>query len=476
MSKTKSRILEGKMRSTSLWTKETLQLPFVDRQMIHEGYLSRYSKSQSGFKPSYFLLTTEALLYVKRPSSSKVFTNLTLDWVQVHYEETEYEGTQAWLVLLLKGLKYSRFIIKDLGEFAGWKKALARVCVQTDFNSTFRLKSVIGKGAFGCVYLAKCKKDGKKYAVKKYAKAYVDAEPQNKNAVLNEVKILRSLKHPNIPKLESVYEGSSSIYLVQELVKGISLADKIDSIHMFTAEEIAKVSLTLLTTLSYLHGKDILHRDVKPANILVMHSSDNRIVDVKLIDFGFSVYASTKNSNYLCGTPGYIAPELLGKRVNLDLKKSSKIDVFSLGVVIFAMAQGRSPFIGGDKSEILELNKRCGIFYSQEKLSPIQHLDSLLRAMLNPEPHKRVSVQEALNHEFFKTFASQTSNLDASKLGKKAIGGTENDDSFIRSLHDVAIEKTNVFYTITESKTKNLLTKDTNQLPKAEKSAKIHIL
>lgn len=160
-------------------------------------------------------------------------------------------------------------------------------------------------------------------------KAQRTAKGKNSQMTLyNEIEILRRCDHPNIIKLYEVFEGKTHIYMVQNYVKGGELYEAIMTRGRFSEKQAAKILHQILLALDYLHGKGIMHRDLKPENVILKDEELNIVV----IDFGLASFVSDDVIYKKCGTPGYIAPEILN-----DLRYDTKIDIFSAGVIFYIL-------------------------------------------------------------------------------------------------------------------------------------------
>jgi len=237
---------------------------------------------------------------------------------------------------------------------------LKGVCVLTSFHEEYKALKMIGKGSFAKVYLVECKSQGKMYAVKAFTKESVIAsnKANAKPSMLNEIDIMRALDHENVIKLYEVHETEKSIYLVLELIQGKSLQDVLKrSTFKEEYNEVKVINMirSILDALAYLASKGIMHRDLKPDNILI--DKDGK---VKIADFGLATFVDVPEYIFKkCGTPGYIAPEVF----KYDQKNSStnydhQCDVFSAGCILFYMLFGYPFFEANNASEILRLNRK----------------------------------------------------------------------------------------------------------------------
>lgn len=142
---------------------------------------------------------------------------------------------------------------------------------------------------------------------------------------------MRKMNHENIIKLHEVHENDTNIYLVLELLRGGELFERIVKKGIYTEKDAAVLMKKLLSALDYMHSKGIMHRDIKPENLILKDPDNNH--DVKIADFGLATVVS--QGEYLfrrCGTPGYVAPEILA-----DEKYDQKVDIFSAGVILYIL-------------------------------------------------------------------------------------------------------------------------------------------
>lgn len=215
----------------------------------------------------------------------------------------------------------------------------------TPVEEDYIVKQLLGEGSFGQVKLVVHKRNQIERAMKIIRKIGVSNE--EKEQMLKEVSILKSLDHPNIIKIFDMYEDETNMYLIIEYCAGGELFDRVHK-ETFSEAEAAKYIKQLLSAISYLHARNIVHRDLKAENLLFENDSSD--ANLKLIDFGVScefLKAGAKMRETL-GTPYYIAPEVLLQ--NYD----EKCDVWSCGVILYIILCGYPPFNGDDDNEILD--------------------------------------------------------------------------------------------------------------------------
>ncbi|MEO2013901.1 MAG: serine/threonine-protein kinase, partial [Fuerstiella sp.] len=211
----------------------------------------------------------------------------------------------------------------------------------------YRLDRVLGEGGFGRVYLGFDEELQRQVAIK-VPKPERFQHPEDADQYLEEARIVASLDHPNIV---SVYDmgrtDDGSIYVVSKYIEGCTLSDRIRN-HRPDDKEAAGLLVTIAQALQYAHERRLIHRDIKPGNILIEDSTDTPYVT----DFGLAI----REEDYLkgsriAGTPAYMSPEqALGEGHRLD----GRSDIFSLGVILYELLTGRKPFRGNSTLETLQ--------------------------------------------------------------------------------------------------------------------------
>ncbi|KAG2455331.1 KCC1B kinase, partial [Polypterus senegalus] len=190
------------------------------------------------------------------------------------------------------------------------------------------------RGSFSEVFLAQERHSQRSVAVKCINKNVL----KGKEAMLeNEIAVLRKIKHKNIVALEDIYETRSQLYLVMTLVTGGELLDRILERGVYTEKDASQVIHQVLDAVNYLHELGIVHRDLKPENLLY----DTPFEDAKIVigDFGLSKMLDQGVLSTACGTPAYVAPELLEQ-----MTYGKEVDCWAVGVISYILLCGYPPF------------------------------------------------------------------------------------------------------------------------------------
>lgn len=260
----------------------------------------------------------------------------------------------------------------------------------TNSISNYSIGRSIGQGAYGLVKEATHKATCKKVAIKVYDK-YRLLDSQRKNSVNREIQILQSLSHPNIVKLYETIDTTKQLYLVFELIKGRSLYSYLKSKNprRLDESEARRIFKQVLAGVRYCHSKNVSHRDIKLENLLLDEQNN-----IKIIDFGFSscVPLFTK-LRIFCGTPSYMAPEIVNKKQYIG----PPADVWALGVLLYAMLSGKFPFKGATDKELFRKITK-GDFSIPLGIS--QKAKNLLVRLLNVDFNKRPTCDEIMLDPF----------------------------------------------------------------------------
>lgn len=258
----------------------------------------------------------------------------------------------------------------------------------------------IGEGACGQVYMAFDCITCEPFALKQIKKNQLNGYQKEK--AKNEGNIMKTIKHPCVVKMHCVHDIDDSMYITLELMKGGDLLHRIQQ-NAFLEENISKLFFyQMCHAVKYLHDRKITHRDLKPDNILLASSQTETLV--KISDFGLSkVCQDNSVLRTMCGTPHYVAPEVL--LTNGRGEYTQKVDVWSLGVVLYTCLSGTLPFSNDYGSPATEQIKKADFRYRGENWRYVSPLAKRLVAqMLTVDVKKRPSIEQLLNHEWLNDY------------------------------------------------------------------------
>ncbi|KAK8457360.1 hypothetical protein SEVIR_3G173000v4 [Setaria viridis] len=256
--------------------------------------------------------------------------------------------------------------------------------------SGYRIGKTLGIGSFGKVKIAEHILTGHKVAIKILNRRKIRSMEMEEK-VKREIKILRLFMHPHIIRLYEVIDTPADIYVVMEYVKSGELFDYIVEKGRLHEEEARRFFQQIISGVEYCHRNMVVHRDLKPENLLL----DSKC-NVKIADFGLSNVM--RDGHFLktsCGSPNYAAPEVISGK----LYAGPEVDVWSCGVILYALLCGTLPF---DDENIPNLFKKIkgGIYTLPSHLSPSAR--DLIPRMLVVDPMKRITIREIREHVWFK--------------------------------------------------------------------------
>jgi len=268
-------------------------------------------------------------------------------------------------------------------------------------EDSYEMGKVLGRGAFSVVKLGIRKTNGKKYAVKCIDKKMVDKKEFQ--LLEREIDIMKKLQHPNIIQLMEVIDTVDTLFLVLEFCGGGELFDAIVSRGNYLEQDAAHVVRQILEAISYVHAHGIAHRDLKPENLL-LSDDDGKKDSIKIADFGLSKDFQAEQMQTSCGTPDYVAPEVL-----LGGTYDMVVDVWSIGVITYVLLCGFPPFYGETQKELFEgiLNARYD-FPDPEWSSVSEEAKNFVRRLLVVDPNKRPSAEDSLQDPWLKSWSSES--------------------------------------------------------------------
>jgi serine/threonine protein kinase len=265
------------------------------------------------------------------------------------------------------------------------------------FTDYYELKEVIGKGKFGVVNLGIHKKTQQQVAVKIINKDSIKTV-EDKELVRIEIGILKLCHHPNVVRLLDHLENEDYIFIVMEYIEGGTLGQYFKKKNFnFSERQASSIMSQIANGVKYLHRYGIVHRDLKPDNIMITQQNDFGVI--KIMDFGLSKIVSTQEKmvdGY--GTLSYVAPEVL-----LRTPYNKEVDIWSMGVILYYMLCGHLPFKGNKEVIIAEKIVNDDLEFDEEEWEiRSKKVRELISSCLKKEPEERITIDEFLNHPWFK--------------------------------------------------------------------------
>ena len=355
------------------------------------------------WKKRTVILTKTSIYYCKKDESPKKKSMIV--WKKTEAFTETIENQESFGFRIIRDNIFQDFYLENSEILDNWLKNLSKVTIMDDLEEDYVIIKEIGKGNYATVYLAYDLHDNSQCAVKSISKEIIGKSSRGVFSIIYEIEIMRKVDHPVIIKLYKVYESEEYIHLVIEYLRGGSLYQRIRDKISFPEAVAAKFITNLLIGLEYLHANNIAHRDIKLENILMCSYEDDTLF--KLADFGLG-YISEDYQNNCCGSPGYIAPEILHR-----MPYNHKVDVFSAGIILYIILSGKTPFYSKNKEKILYKNQVCNIYFNEKDWGKVSKdcIDLLLR-LTDKNPENRITAEEALEHRWLKTYnPMKNSNL-----------------------------------------------------------------
>lgn len=285
---------------------------------------------------------------------------------------------------------------------------------KSDFIKNFQYISIISKGKLGGIRLYNEISSSKIYAVKLIFKKNLKSKyiSQTLRPILKD---FLNLNHENISKFYDLYEDINTIYIVMEYVQGENLLRSIIKRNhvSYKVQDIANISLIILNSILYLHSKGIIHNDIKPENIIFTNSD---ISSLKIIDFGIPLLGTNVDFNSISPFDiQNISPEILNSSIY-----TNKSDSWSFGIILYILSIGRHPFYSEDISIEKMIYKIKNGDYSKEEFynnsELCDELKDLIVQCLEIDYNKRIDLQDAYTHDFYKN-----ERIDKTEMSKEVL-------------------------------------------------------
>lgn len=360
------------------------------RPVLLEGYLFR-NKIDSE-KMSYFVLKSGLLYYKDTKDAQDIsgIAKLAFQKLEVFQSSTGADE-KVYSIKLYSGINQTKLLSKEKDTVLEWFSRLSPMLINRDFFSKYELKEMIGEGAFSQVYKVVERKSGTVYAAKVVKHKMIYSDKRGVLLMKQEIEIMRQLNHPNVVRMVEVQEVNNAVILILEHIHGCELK-KLNM--QLTFKELMIITKSLVEVAAYMETLGIVHRDLKPSNIMVaLNETTGKInkYSAKIIDFGLAAFLTEKLILTKCGTPGYIAPEILNQSSRDKIHVNQNVDVYSIGIILYEMIYKCNPFkdLNGKNDSKKVVRRNAQNYLDFNKVTPYQHeLDDRVIDFIKLMAHK----------------------------------------------------------------------------------------
>eukprot|EP01023_Acetabularia_acetabulum_P051522 TRINITY_DN57042_c1_g1_i1.p1 TRINITY_DN57042_c1_g1~~TRINITY_DN57042_c1_g1_i1.p1 ORF type:complete len:367 (-),score=82.71 TRINITY_DN57042_c1_g1_i1:2148-3248(-) len=286
----------------------------------------------------------------------------------------------------------------------------------SDFLRRYEVGDTVGVGGFAVVKQGRDKISNQQVAIKVVDKSrYASGD----NSLQREIEVLAKVNHPNCIKLYAVYITSRKVYIVTELVHGGELLDRVQEKGNYSEQHAASLISQILEGVQYLHSRGIVHRDLKLENMIMLDKRDDS--PVKIADFGLSKFFSPDTIlSTVCGSPQYVAPEVLGVAEGAK-NYSPAVDMWSVGVILFILLSGYSPF--DDENDAVLFQKiKSGDYDADDPIwdEVSDSAKDLVSKLLNIDSEERLTSEEALQHPWMVSMRKKLEEKNSKMNGNQS--------------------------------------------------------
>mmetsp|Transcript_16369 Transcript_16369/g.27024 ORF Transcript_16369/g.27024 Transcript_16369/m.27024 type:complete len:714 (-) Transcript_16369:135-2276(-) len=344
--------------------------------------LTRYCVIQDSFL--YMFKTDKELQRDQKPGNAIFLAGLRV---------TEPKEHQSQHGIQLESNELSRvFFARNEQEKRQWLVWLREESKHEELEDEYEMKGKLGAGRFATVYKCTHKKTGRDYAVKVIDKTQID--DADKEGLRAEIAILRLASHPFIVSMKKVFETKKNIYIVMEWLEHGDLFKTIVNQKFFAEDAARHVIQQLCSAIRYCHLRGIVHKDIKPENILV-ENLDGDYIRIFVTDFGLSQFAKpAEEMKDAAGSVAYMAPEM----IDSDTFTKS-VDVWGIGVITFVLLSGSLPFYDKDEIKLMDKIVEAPVEFKQSRWKGVsEKAKDFVTKMLAKDPKKRLNISEAMAH------------------------------------------------------------------------------
>ncbi|XP_065082502.1 calcium/calmodulin-dependent protein kinase type 1 [Ochlerotatus camptorhynchus] len=303
---------------------------------------------------------------------------------------------------------------KDSGKKV--RKDAKEVEKQPSIEDKYVIKELLGTGAFSEVRLCEHRETGQAFAVKIIDKKALKGK---EDSLENEIRVLKRFSakrqendpdrtwftHPNIVQLFETYEDKSKVYLIMELVTGGELFDRIVEKGSYTEKDASYLIRQVLEAVDYMHEQGVVHRDLKPENLLYYNPAEDS--KIMISDFGLSKMEDSGFMATACGTPGYVAPEVLAQK-----PYGKAVDVWSIGVISYILLCGYPPFYDENDANLFAQILKGEFEFDSPYWDEIsESAKDFIRNLMCVNVEKRFTCKLALAHPWISGNAASSKNI-----------------------------------------------------------------
>ena len=371
-----------------------------EKNIMYENWVYKLTENKK-IKKFYLVLINKDIYYYKDQEKKNFLGmhNLSGCFVQEEIEKVTLEGQNYYIfeIFFNNKSKTRKYYTPDIEIKNKFVQKIKEAIGYMKFTDYYELKEVIGKGKFGVVNLGIHKKTQQQVAVKIINKDSIKTV-EDKELVRIEIGILKLCHHPNVVRLLDHLENEDYIFIVTEYIEGGTLGQYFKKKNFnFSENQASTIMSQIASGVKYLHKYGIVHRDLKPDNIMITQQNDYGII--KIMDFGLSKIVSTQEKmvdGY--GTLSYVAPEVL-----LRTPYNKEVDIWSMGVILYYMLCGHLPFKGNKEVIIAEKIVNDDLEFDEEEWEVrSKKVRELISSCLKKEPEERITIDEFINHPWFK--------------------------------------------------------------------------
>eukprot|EP01111_Echinosteliopsis_oligospora_P010043 TRINITY_DN3050_c0_g1_i1.p1 TRINITY_DN3050_c0_g1~~TRINITY_DN3050_c0_g1_i1.p1 ORF type:complete len:330 (-),score=81.66 TRINITY_DN3050_c0_g1_i1:136-1125(-) len=295
-------------------------------------------------------------------------------------------------------------------------------------EDVYEFGPIIGQGAFSIVREGTCRETKQMVAIKQISKQHISSADMKRLGT--EIEIMKKMKHNNIIQLIDVYDNSDEhLYLVMELVEGGELFDKIVDKGNYSEKDACNLVRQIVEAVDYMHIHGVCHRDLKPENLLCSGEDGNELV--RIADFGLSkIFEFGEELKTACGTPDYVAPEVLECK-----PYDTAVDMWSIGVITYILLCGYTPFFADTHQELFQKITSLDYDFPSPEWDEISDTaKNFIKKLLVKSPFDRLSAADALDHPWLANTgkdnsARQLRRLDSALSSLKDYSKTRKDST-----------------------------------------------